>query len=256
MTPPAPLELKKSIKYISTHTRAREEKAKIPQGIFLFSSFSRLKSRLQIILFFENLLSLPLRPQPKQEIPLPFVPSAAAASTGQVRDVRVVGQHLRDILLGLDPPNLNHTIAALSHGLGNDIGRLTLTLGSNDVGLTFLLGLLDNEPCAFGFLLRNLLLFNGFGEFAAEGHVGDADVFQGDVEVGGAFEQVGADLVRDGFTLRDQFGGVELGDDGFEDFVADGGEDTLVVVLAEGLEGSVSTGWVGNWDCVMREYAE
>jgi len=65
--------------------------------------------------------------------------------------------------------------------------------------------------------------------------VGDADVFEGDVEFAGAFEEVGADLVADGFTLGDEFGGVEAGDDGFEDFVADGGEDSLVVVLAETL---------------------
>ena len=49
----------------------------------------------------------------------------------------------------------------------------------------------------------------------------------------GALEQVGADLVGDGLALGDELGGVELGDDGFEDFVTDGGEDTLVVVLAE-----------------------
>ena len=65
----------------------------------------------------------------------------------------------------------------------------------------------------------------------------DGDVLEGDVELGGPFEQVGADARRDGLPLRDQFGGVELGDDGFEDFVADGGEDALVVVEAEGLEG-------------------
>lgn len=64
----------------------------------------------------------------------------------------------------------------------------------------------------------------------------DGDVFEGDVELGGAFDQVGAYAGGDGFSLRDQFGGVELGDDGFEDFVADGGEDALVVVEAEGLE--------------------
>ena len=63
----------------------------------------------------------------------------------------------------------------------------------------------------------------------------DGDVFEGNVELGGAFQEVGADTGGDGFTLRDQFGGVELGDDGFKDFVADGGEDALVVVEAEGL---------------------
>ena len=65
----------------------------------------------------------------------------------------------------------------------------------------------------------------------------DGDVFQGDVEFGRAFEKVGAYARGDGLSLRDQFGGVELGDNGFEDFVADGGEDALVVVETQRLEG-------------------
>ncbi len=64
----------------------------------------------------------------------------------------------------------------------------------------------------------------------------DGDVFEGDVEFGGALEKVGAYAGGDGFSLRDQFGGVELSDDGFEDFVPDGGEDAFVVVEAEGLD--------------------
>ena len=64
----------------------------------------------------------------------------------------------------------------------------------------------------------------------------DGDVFEGDVELGGAFQEIGADAGGDGFALRDQFGGVELGDNGFQDFVADGGEDALVVVEAERLD--------------------
>lgn len=61
----------------------------------------------------------------------------------------------------------------------------------------------------------------------------DRDVFEGDVELVGALKKVGADAVGHGFTLGDEFCGVELGDDGLENFVADGGEDTLVVVEAE-----------------------
>lgn len=49
----------------------------------------------------------------------------------------------------------------------------------------------------------------------------DGDVFEGDVEFLGATEEIGTDAVGDGFALGDEFGGVELGDDGFEDFVAD-----------------------------------
>ena len=74
----------------------------------------------------------------------------------------------------------------------------------------------------------------------------DGDVLEGDVELGSASEEIGAYAGGDGFSLRDQFGGVELGDDGLEDFVANGGEDTLVVIKAEGLEGeSISMGQVG-----------
>ena len=73
----------------------------------------------------------------------------------------------------------------------------------------------------------------------------DGNVLEGDVEFRGALEQVGADAGGDGFSLRDQFGGVELGDDGFEDFVADGGEDALVIVETEGLEGGgMASAWV------------
>ena len=65
----------------------------------------------------------------------------------------------------------------------------------------------------------------------------DGDVLERDVELGGAADEVGADACGDGLALRDELGGVELGDDGFEDFVADGREDALVVVEAEALEG-------------------
>ena len=66
--------------------------------------------------------------------------------------------------------------------------------------------------------------------------MGDGDILEGDVELGGAAEEVGADAVGDGFTLGDEFGGIELGDDGLEDFVSDRGEDTLIVILTEVLD--------------------
>lgn len=69
--------------------------------------------------------------------------------------------------------------------------------------------------------------------------MGDRDVLEGDVEFGGAAGEVRADAVGDGLTLSDELGGVELGDDGLEDFVADGGENTLIIVCSETL-GSVS----------------
>lgn len=65
--------------------------------------------------------------------------------------------------------------------------------------------------------------------------MGDGDVLQGDVELGGALQEIGADTVGDGFTLGDQLGGIELGDDSLEDFVSDGGENTLIIVGTVGL---------------------
>lgn len=61
----------------------------------------------------------------------------------------------------------------------------------------------------------------------------DGDILESDVEFLSTLQEVGADAVADGFSLSDQFGSVELGYDGFEDFVSDGWENSLVVVLAE-----------------------
>jgi len=46
-------------------------------------------------------------------------------------------------------------------------------------------------------------------------------------------KKIGSDAVADCFTLCDEFCSIELGDDRLEDFVANGGEDSFVVVLAE-----------------------
>lgn len=66
--------------------------------------------------------------------------------------------------------------------------------------------------------------------------MGDGNVLESDVELGGALEELGADAGGNLFTLGDELGGVELGDNGLEDLVSDGGEDSLVVVLSEVLE--------------------
>jgi hypothetical protein len=63
--------------------------------------------------------------------------------------------------------------------------------------------------------------------------VGDGNVLKSNVELLGTLEEVAADAVGDGLTLGDELCGVELGDDGFEDFVSDGWEDTLIVILSE-----------------------
>jgi hypothetical protein len=61
----------------------------------------------------------------------------------------------------------------------------------------------------------------------------DGHVFERDVKLLGTFQEVGADSVADGFTLRDEFCGVKLRDYGLEDLVSNRRKNTLIVILAE-----------------------
>lgn len=69
--------------------------------------------------------------------------------------------------------------------------------------------------------------------------MGDGNILEGDVEFGGAEGQIVADTLGDSLTLGDQLSGVKLGNDGLKDFVADGGQDSLVVVDTEVLDNSL-----------------
>lgn len=159
------------------------------------------------------------------------------ATSGQVRHVGVGSQHLGNLPRRLNLSDLNQTIASLGNRLADGLCTLGFTLGADDVGLALLLGALDDEARTLGILLRNLLLLDSLGELLAKGHVGDGNILKRNVELGGALDEVGTDALRDSLALRDELGSVELGDDGLEYFVADGGEDTLVVVWAEVLWG-------------------
>ena len=61
----------------------------------------------------------------------------------------------------------------------------------------------------------------------------NGNIFECYVEFLGTLEKVRSDAVADCFTLVDQFCGVKLGYYGFEDFVADGWEDSFIIILAE-----------------------
>ena len=150
-------------------------------------------------------------------------------------------QRLCNLPTRLNPSNHDQSIPSLRNRLTDDVCALRLALRSNNIRLSLLLCLFYDKPRSLRILLRDLLLLHGFCEFLAEGHVRYGDVFEGNVEFGSSFKEVGADPRGDGFSLGDEFCGVELGDDGFEDFVTDGGEDALIVVEAEGL-GGVSVG--------------
>ena len=79
----------------------------------------------------------------------------------------------------------------------------------------------------------------------------DGDVLEGNVELARALEQVRADLVGDGLALGDELGGVELGDDGLEDLVTNGREDTLIVVEAEVLVAVSTAAYFGPANSAM-----
>jgi hypothetical protein len=51
--------------------------------------------------------------------------------------------------------------------------------------------------------------------------VGNGHILEGNVELCGAAGQIAADALGDGFSLGDELGGIELSDNGLEDFVAD-----------------------------------
>ena len=80
--------------------------------------------------------------------------------------------------------------------------------------MTLLLSTLDDESCSLGILLGNLLLLDSLCEFTTEGHVGDGDILEGDVELGGTESKVVADALGNSLSLGDKLGSVELGDNG------------------------------------------
>lgn len=182
------------------------------------------------------MVSSRLSPQTKQEAAAGLSTVRPCSATGQVRDVGISGQHLRNILLRLNSSDHDQTVTTLCHGLGDCVGSLGFALSANDVGLPLLLGLLDDESRALGLLLGDLLLLDGLGELLAEGHVCNRDVLEGNIELIGALQEVGADFVGDSLTLGDELSGVELRNDSLEDFVTNGRQNTFVVVETEVLK--------------------
>jgi hypothetical protein len=142
-----------------------------------------------------------LIPQTQQEASA--LSTILALPTRQVCHVGVIGQCLSNLLASIDLTDLNQATTSLGNRLADNLSTLGFTLGADNVSLTLLLGTLDDESRSLGVLLGDLLLLDGAGEFLAEGHVGDGDVLEGDVELRCALEQVVADSVGDGFTLGD-----------------------------------------------------
>ena len=88
-------------------------------------------------------------------------------------EVDLVGRLLQDLgnvarVLELSEVDV---CARLLDGVADQLGTAGLSLGAHDGGLLLLAGFVDDEGGALGFLLGDLLGFDGGGEFGGEGEV-------------------------------------------------------------------------------------
>lgn len=120
---------------------------------------------------------------------------APVAATWNVRHIRIVGQRIRDFLGSINPSDLEETVTRLRDSLADGVRAFGFSLCANDVRLSLLLGLLDNEPCPLSVLLCNLFLLDGSREFPPKCHVRNGDIFEGDVEFTGTTQEVCPDAV-------------------------------------------------------------
>lgn len=79
-------------------------------------------------------------------------------------------QDLGNVARVLDLPKLDVTLALLDR-VSNQLGGAGLTLGTDNESLLLLAGLVDQESRPLGFLLSNLLGFDGGREFGGEGQM-------------------------------------------------------------------------------------
>ena len=127
----------------------------------------------------QNSLGTPKTPSPRRSAVRQSqqeVRAAALAARRQVRDAARARQRLRDLLRGVDAPDLDEARAALLEGPRDDLGGGRLALGADDARLFFLLRFRDDVGLALGLLLGDLLLLDGAAELLAEDQMRDRDV--------------------------------------------------------------------------------
>lgn len=88
----------------------------------------------------------------------------------QVHLIARVLQNLRNVSCVLELPQINIR-AALLDSVTDEFGGAGFTLSANNGGLFLLAGFIDDEGGALGFLLGDLLGFDGGGKFGGEGEV-------------------------------------------------------------------------------------
>ena len=113
-------------------------------------------------------------------------------------------------------------------GLSDKLGRFALSLGFDDGTLFVLQGFLNDELGSLRVLLSDLLGLDRGRKFSTEGEIDDGNIFHDEMKIDCSFGQTLFNERTDFGTLSQQFRGVELRDDGLENFVDDGGEYSFV----------------------------
>lgn len=146
--------------------------------------------------------------------------------------VSTLRQRRRDLSRCLQFSQLQETLVTPDR-LTNQLCAPSFTLRPDNDTLLLLDRLVDQERRPLRNLLCDLLGLYGVCKLGRECDVRDGDVVQDEIEPTGPAHEVFTDETRDHFSLGDELGCVELGHDGFEDFVYDRREDAFVVVGAE-----------------------
>ena len=130
-------------------------------------------------------------------------------------------------------PHSNKTRAELANSVGNKHSSLCLSFCSNDGSLHFFFTFEDQVLGLFRLLLSNLLGFNGSSEVSCELEVSNGDVIQDDSKLFGSDHQFCSYLVGHLFSFRNQLLCIVLSNNGLEYFIADGRNDTFVVISSD-----------------------
>ena len=123
-----------------------------------------------ISLFHSHHASLPCSLLPILTHPRPIRNIEPQPLRIQIHLITPILQNARNVLRVLKLPQID-VAAALLDRVTDELGGAGLTLRAHDHGLLFLPGLVDDKGGALRFLLRDLLGFDGGGEFGREGEV-------------------------------------------------------------------------------------
>jgi hypothetical protein len=117
-----------------------------------------------------TLLYLPLRLRPLLLVTHRLRDVQAQTVRVEIHLIVRVLQDLRNVPCVLELPQID-VRPALLDGVSDELGGAGFTLGADDGGLLLLAGFVDDEGGSLGFLLGDLLGFDGGGEFGGEGEV-------------------------------------------------------------------------------------